>query len=650
MILQDVRNACRTLWRSKGFALAAILCLGFGIGLNTTIFSLIDGVLLKPFPYKDPERLLVVGAQNQRAGGFADLSYLDLRDWNEAASSAITIGAMQPRNMTLSESGGEPERYQGAAATWNLFPVLGVEPMLGRGFTPDEDRPGAAGVVILSHHVWTGRFRSDPSTVGRSVLLEGRPHTIVGVMPPGFAFPDNQRLWIPLGPVSAASPRDARNLFAVGRLAPVVSREQAKQALDAAASRLAKEYPKTNEGWTSRFQTLREAFVSDDVPVMLSLMMAAVVLVLVIACSNVANLQLARGVTRQREIAVRAAIGAGRGRIVRLLLTESVVLGLASVPFGLLLALAGTRLIRAAVPTDQVPYYITWGIDWRSMLYAVAVAVVASLVFGLFPAFHVVRGSLQETLKDGMRGASVRRSRLRGSLVVAQVAMAVVALVGALLFVRSYVNLGGADVGFDTAPLMSMRVMLTGEFYAAEDARLRRVIALVERIEARPGVESAFASNFVPISGGGGGNDVVIDGRTSVPGEDGIGFIGATPHVFRTMGLAIIRGRDFTESEGRSRTPVAVINETMASRFWPGRDAVGGRFRMVDQQVWFTVIGVIKAANLYGISPGDSQSPSAAFVPYAYQQVPNLGLTIRMKGSPSSITAACLRGSSGQSA
>jgi predicted permease len=641
MILQDVRNAIRTLWRGKGFALAAILCLGFGIGLNTTIFSLTDGVLLKPFPYKDPDRLLAVGTQNQRAGASTELSYLDLRDWNEAASSVIAIGASQFRSMTLSEEvGGEPERYTGAAITWNLFPLLGVEPMLGRGFTQDEDRFGAAGVVLLSHQVWANRFQSDPDIVGRPVLLEGRPHSVVGVMPPGFAFPDNQRLWIPLGPVAGASPRGARNLFALGRLAPGVSREQARQALDTAASRLAKEYPATNEGWTSRFETLREAFVPNDVPVMLSLMMAAVVLVLVIACSNVANLQLARGVTRQREVAVRAAIGAGRGRIVRLLLTESVVLGLASVPLGLLLALAGTRLIRAAVPVDQVPFYITWGIDWRSMLYAVAVAVVTSLVFGLFPALHVVRGSLHNTLKDGMRGASVRRSRLRGALVVAQVAMAVVALVGALLFVRSYVNLGGADVGFDTAPLMSMRVMLTGESYAAEDARLRRVIALVERIEARPGVESAFASNFVPISGGGGGNDVVIDGRTSVPGEDGIGFIGATPHVFRTMGLAVIRGRDFTEAEGRSSTPVAVINETMASRFWPDGEAIGGRFRMVDQQVWFTVIGVIKAANLYGISPGDSQPPSAAFVPYAYQQVPNLGLTIRMKGSPSSITAA----------
>jgi predicted permease len=640
MILQDVRNAIRTLWRGKGFALAAILCLGFGIGLNTTIFSLIDGVLLKPFPYKDPDRLLVVGAQNQRAGAFTELSYLDLRDWREAASSAIAIGASQFRSMTLSEAGGEPERYTGAAITWDLFPVLGVEPMLGRGFMQDEDRLGAAGVVLLSHHVWTNRFQNDPNVLGRSVLLEGRPHSVVGVMPPGFAFPDNQRLWIPLGPVAGASPRGARNLFALGRLAPGVSREQARQALDAAASRLAKDYPATNEGWTSRFETLREAFVPSDVPVMLSLMMAAAVLVLVIACSNVANLQLARGVTRQREIAVRAAIGAGRGRIVRLLLTESVVIGLASVPLGLLLALAGTRLIRGAIPVDQVPFYITWGIDWRSMLYAVAVAVVTSLVFGLFPALHVVRGSLHNTLKDGMRGASVRRSRLRGSLVVVQVAMSVVALVGALLFVRSYVNLGGADIGFDTAPLMSMRVMLTGESYAAEDARLRRVTALVERIEARPGVESAFASNFVPISGGGGGNDVVIDGRTSVPGEDGIGFIGATPHVFRTMGLPVIRGRDFTDSEGRSRTPVAVINETMASRFWPGREAVGGRFRMVDQQVWFTVIGVIKAANLYGISPGDSQPPSAAFVPYAYQQVPNLGLTIRMKSTPSSITAA----------
>jgi putative ABC transport system permease protein len=426
----------------------------------------------------------------------------------------------------------------------------------------------------------------------------------------------------------------------MGRLAPGVTAEQARQALDTVASRLAREYPKTNEGWTSRFETLFERFIPDEAALILGLMMAAAVLVLFIACSNVANLQLARGVSRQREIAVRAAIGAGRGRLVRLLLAESVVLGLASVPLGILLAVIGTRLLSAAVPVDQVPYFITWGVDWRTMLYAAGIAVVTALVFGLFPAFHVVRGSLHTTLKDGLHGASVRRSRLRGSLVVAQVAMAVVALVGALLFLRSWVNLGGADIGFDTAPLMSMRMMLTGESYEDKDARLRRVTDLVDRIEAKPGVESAFASNFVPISGGGWGNDVVIDGRTAVPGEGGVTFIGATPHMMRTIGLPVIRGRDFTDAEGRSYTPVAVINEAMASRFWPGREALGGRFRMVDQVVWFTVIGVTKTANLYGVGIGNIEPPSAAFVPYAYQQVPNVGLTIRMRGTPASITAA----------
>jgi predicted permease len=349
MLLQDARNAVRALWRSKGFALAAILCLGFGIGLNTTSFSLIDGVLLKPFPYKNPDRLLVVGGQNQRAGTSDGLSYLDLRDWNEAASSVIEIGGEQWRSMTVSDSGREPERYQGAAITSNLFPILGVEPILGRGFTRDDDRPGAVDVVLLSHHVWTTRYQSDPNIVGRSVLIEGRPYAIVGVMPPGFAFPDNQRFWIPLGPSTATSPRDARNLLAMGRLAPGVTAEQARQALDTVASRLAREYPKTNEGWTSRFETLFERFIPDEAALILGLMMAAAVLVLFIACSNVANLQLARGVSRQREIAVRAAIGAGRGRLVRLLLAESVVLGLASVPLGILLAVIGTRLLSAAV-------------------------------------------------------------------------------------------------------------------------------------------------------------------------------------------------------------------------------------------------------------------------------------------------------------
>ena len=305
---------------------------------------------------------------------------------------------------------------------------------------------------------------------------------------------------------------------------------------------------------------------------------------LFIACSNVANLLLARAAGRRREISVRTALGAGRGRIVRQLLTESVVLGLISVPLGIVLAAVGTRLIAAGMPPDQVPYYVRWELDWRSVAYTVFVAATTALVFGLFPALQVSRGNLHETLKEGTRGNSVARSWLRSSLVVVQVAFALVSLVGALLFVRTFMNLGGADLGFDTKPLMAMRFYLAGDVYEPEDAKLRRVEDVVRRVEALPGVRAAFASNLVPLSNGGGGGTVVVDGRPAQQSERaGIAFIGVTPHFNATLGMTMTRGRDFTEAEGWSHSPVAIINQTMAKRFWPDADPVGGRFRLADR-------------------------------------------------------------------
>jgi putative ABC transport system permease protein len=352
---------------------------------------------------------------------------------------------------------------------------------------------------------------------------------------------------------------------------------------------------------------------------------------------------LARAAGRRREISVRTALGAGRGRIVRQLLTESVVLGLISVPLGIVLAEIGTKLIAAGMPADQVPYYVRWEVDWRSMAYTVVVAATTAVVFGLFPALQVSRGNLHETLKEGTRGNSVARSFMRSTLVVVQVAFALVSLVGALLFVRTFMNLGGADLGFDTKPLMAMRFYLPGEVYEAQDAKLRRVEDVVRRVEALPGVRAAFASNLVPLSGGGGGGTVVVDGRPAQANErTGIAFIGVTPHVNSTLGIATTDGRDFTAAEGWSHTPVAVINQTMAKRFWPGGKPVGGRFRLAEDTKagWFTVVGVTPDANVFGIDPSNEQPPAVAYVPYAYQQALNTGLTVRVDGEPTSITAA----------
>jgi predicted permease len=642
--MQDLKYAFRTLWRSKGFAVVAVLCLGFGIGLNTTIFSIVDGVLLQPYPYPEPEQILVVGEQNQKTDSQSGLSYLDMRDINESGTSPFqTIAASSGRSVTLSDGSGEPDRFTAAGISWDLFPMLGTQPILGQGFTKAQDAVGAPAVVLLSHDLWTTRYQSDPKILGRVVLINAKPHTVVGVMPPGFRFPNQQRLWVPLTPLVANDQRDFRGLFAFGRLKPGVTMSQATQSLDATFAQWSKLYPKTHEGWTSRLRTLREAFLPPEVPVVLAIMMASVTLVLFVACSNVANLLVARATARRREISVRAALGAGRRRIVRQLLTESLVLGLLSLPLGLLLAVGGTRLVAADMPPDAVPYYITWQIDARSVIYSAVIAVSTALLFGLFPALQASRGDLHESLKEGTRGNSASRSLLRSSLVVIQVALALVSLVGALLFVRTFRNLDTANVGFDTRPLMTMRFNMSGEQYDPQDAKLHRVDDVVHRIEALPGVQAAFASNFIPISGGGGGGQVIIEGQPVRQDESaGIVMNAVTPHFVKTIGLTVMHGRDFTESEGFTKQYVAVINQTMAKRFWANAEPLGARFRLRgsnDETNWFQVIGVVNDMNLYGVDPENPNPPAAAFIPYAFQQTLNTGLTIRVNGAPTSITA-----------
>ena len=649
MLFWDIRYALRGLWHSKGFALTAIACLALGIGLNTTIFSIVDGVLLKPLPFRDPDRLMVLGERNPKSDSQAGVSYPDLLDWRAASTTLSAIEVASGRSLNLSDDGeGETERLVGAAVSWNLFPELGVAPILGRQFNAADDRPGAARVALLSHDLWTVRYHSAPQIVGRTVHIDGTLHTIVGVMPPGFRFPTINRLWVPVTPLVHESPRDARNLFTFGRVKAGASTTQATDELTGITERLAREYPATNEGWTVWPRTLSETFLPGDVRQIVLLMMGAVTLVLFVACSNVANLLLVRASTRRREFALRAALGAGRERIVRQLLTESIVLSLVSLPLALGLAELGTRLIAFSIPTDQVPYYITFSVDWRTFLYSMAVAVTTALVFGMFPAVQVSRGSLRGNLEESARGATSGRSRIRSSLVVVQVSLALVSLVGAMLFVRTFLNFDRFDLGFQTDRLMTMRFAMSGTAYEGADARLHRTEDVVRRVEALPGVAAVFASNLIPVSGGGGGGNVQVDGQGGRPDDpekpQGIGFIGVTPGFFRALAVELRGGRDFTDSEGFSRTPVAIVNETMARQLWGSRPAIGGRFRMVDDKEapdWFTVVGIVRDLRLYPVDPQDTQPQLFAFVPYAYQQTLSTGLTVRVAGGdPAGITPA----------
>ena len=643
MFKQDVRYAIRSLLKNPGFTAIAVACLAIGIGVNSTIFSVVDGVILRPYPYPDAHQIVVIHSANvQEDVTRGGLSYADYKDYRDSNSTIASLAAFTQRSLTIADGNGEPERYLGSTISWNLFHLLGMAPIEGRNFTAEDDRPGAEPVVLLSDDIWDRRYQRDRGVIGRAININGRPHNIIGVMPPRFLFPENQRLWVPIASYQDSTPRDQRGLQVFARIKPGVTRQQVEADFKGLAGRLASTYPTENENWSIATRSLSEWMLPADVKLVILTMMGAVTLVLLIACSNVANLLLARASARQREISIRAALGAGRWRIVRQLLTEAILIGLLSAPLGIGIAWIGIKMLDSSMPPDEVPYFIQWSIDSRSLTYTIAISMLTGIVFGLVPAFQAVRSNLQSNLKEGGRGtAGGSRAWLRNSLVVVQVALSLVLLVGASLFVRSFLNLQNASVGFDTAPLMTLRFYLPGAAYEVEDAKARRVDDIVRRVESLPGVQSAFASNFVPMGGGGGGGRVIIEGRAVERGkEPGITLVGVTPHLRRTMDVALLKGRDLSDAEGTTRSGFALINEQMAKRMWPDADPVGRRFRLANSKDdWFTVVGIIAD---FRHDLGDSNEPQepSAYVPYLYQQALNTGVTIRASGDPRLIVPA----------
>ena len=645
MLLQDFRYAFRTIVANKAVTIVAVACLALGIGTNATMFSVVDGVLIQPFPFAEPDQLVAVNSKNSKRGiNLGALSYLDYRDLRDGATTLQGIGAFQGRSLTISDGQADPERFLGLAISANLFRLLGIPPVLGRDFEPADDRPGAEPVIILSDAVWKQRYQSDPNVIGRAIPINGRPHTIVGVMPPRFAFPTNHQLWVPLGPAGDAMPRGDRTVQSFARMKPGVTIDQVRADLGGISSRLAAAYPADNEGWAALVRPLRDWMLPTEVPIILTAMMGAATLVLLIACTNVANLLLARASVRSREIAVRSALGAGRWQIIRQLLIEAVVIGAISAPLGWIVAHVGIELLAAGMPPDGVPYFIYWSLDSRSLLYTVGISLLTGVIFGLAPALQAARPNLQESLKEGGRGNSGGRARLRNALVVVEVALSLVLLIAASLFVRSFINLQSSTVGFDTAPLMTMRFFMPGVAYETPESKARRVEDIVARVESLPGVQSTFASNFVPLGAGGGGGRVIVDGTTSEPGkEPTIGFVAVTPHFVKTLGIAVVLGRDFTLAEGTSRTPVALVNQTMAKQFWGDADPIGRRFRLMGDRIpeWFVVVGVVaNFRHFAGAGDPNQVPPPNAYVPYPFDPMINTGLTVRVAGDPSRITSA----------
>jgi putative ABC transport system permease protein len=642
MLFQDIRFGLRTALKNKAVTGLAVTCLAIGIGLNTMMFSVTDGVLIQPLPYHDPDTLVVLNTTQKQTGiRQGSLSWLDLQDWKERSRSFSTLAGIQYRSFTVSD-GGDSDRYSGAAISHDLFAMLGKPPQLGRGFSADDDRPGAEPVVLISDDLWRRRYNADASIVGRAIQVNSRPHTVIGVMPPQFKFPENQNIWLPLAQFAVSQQRGARGLEVFGRLRDGVTLEQARQEADAVAANLAKAFPDTNEGWGALVRPLKDWALPEDVKLIILTMMGSVTMVLLIACFNVANLMLARASTRAREMSIRTALGAGRGQIIRQLLTESVIIGILSVPLGMACAWGGLKLMDMSIPPDDIPYFIHWELNLRAFLYAVGVAGLTGIVFGLAPALQASKTDLQEALKDGGRGmAGSGRAWIRNTLVVAEVALSLLLLIGASLFVRSFLNLQQASGGFDTKPLMTLRFYMPNEQYATPESKVQRVEDILRRVEGLPGVQAAFASNMIPLSSGGGGSQILIDGRAFPKGEEpGIEYIGVTPHMLKTLGLTVVRGRELSDTEAMTKSPVAMINQAMAKKFWPNADPIGARFRTLDEKDggWFTIVGI---APDYRHGEIDNTEPiePCAYVSYSYAATPNTGLTIRVAADPALIAA-----------
>ena len=611
---QDLRYGWRGLRANLGFTLVAVLSLALGVGANTAVFSLVDAVLLRPLPVERPDQLIALTTVDHHGDGYPHgLSYADLTDYRKMDNVFAGLAVFAPVPLSLT-SGGASERVWGVIAAGNYFELLGVKPILGRAFRPDDDRaPGASPVAVISHGFWQRRFGADPGAVGRTVSLNGHAFTIVGIAPEGFVgtevifAPD---VWVPVmmhgevlpGSDNLLTTRPAHNFRALGRLRPGVSLAQAQAAADVTAGQLEQAYPATNKGVRLRLFPQREARIEAGMGQTLALMagviMAVVGLVLLISCTNVANLLLARAATRRKEIGIRLALGAGRWRLVRLLLVESVLLALLGGGAGALVAFWGVDLLQGFRPPTDIPFLLALRLDTRVLGYTFALSLVTGVVFGLAPALQASRPDLVGALKGEAAavGRGARRYRLRDLLVVAQLALSLLLLICAGLFLKSLQGARRVDPGFNPDRALTMSVDLSRQGY--DEARGREFFRRsAERVEALPGVESASWASPLPLSFSSEGADVVIEGFVPRPDQDRVGIMMSTVGLkyFQTLGTPLLDGRDFSAEDREGKPGVVIVNETMARRYWPGRGALGRRLSLSGAQgPYLEVVGVAR--------------------------------------------------------
>jgi putative ABC transport system permease protein len=621
-LLQDVRFTVRTLRKSPAFAISAILALGLGIGANSAMFSVVDGVLLRPLPFPNPERLVNVWADNPRrnlprfpaaAGNYTD--------WATQNHVLAAVGSYRQATFNLATRGTEPERFLGAICDPGFFATLQIPPALGRVFHAEENRPGSDGVLVLSYGTWQSRFGADPNIVGRELKFDGTVRSVIGVMPEGFDYPPQSAMWAPLALDNFnRTRRDLHTLRVIGRLKDGVTLGLARSDFAAIGRRLAREYPDLDKDEEVVVNPMLDDTVGQIRPALL-LLLGAVAFVLLIACANVANLLLAQAAGRQREIAIRTSLGAARGRILQQMITESLMLACAGGMVGLGLAYGAFRALLALAPAT-IPRLQETRMDWRAVAFTAAVSLATGLLFGLAPAWHAARVDVNSLLKEGSRGAGTR-NRLRDVLVAGQVAAALILLTGAGLLLRSFYNVENVDPGFNPEHLMTMRLVPADSKYRDKhDLQIDLARRITAAVGSLPGVESAAISSDIPLLG----NPIYImrfDGRPPVtPSQAPVAnYFAVTPGFFRTMGMHITRGRTFTDHDSATSPRVAVVNQTLAERYFPGQDPIGKRLEIgfATPPRWREIIGVVADVKIAGL---DQSTPVQVYA--ALLQQPSL--------------------------
>jgi putative ABC transport system permease protein len=641
--MHDLRFAFRQLRRNPGFTAVAVLTLALGIGVNTMIFSVVNAVVLRPLPFPDPERLVFLFENNLPKGvRRMSLSYPDYLDWRAQNTVFTDLGLQGETTCTLTGR-ADPVRVQGAVVTASLFSVLGVRPIVGRHFRSEEGQPGAAPVALISYGLWQQRFGGDSNLVGQTLTLDGRSHTVVGIMPAGFAFPEAAQLWTPLVIDNPASQRMTHLYKGLARLKPGITLEQAGAELNTIAGRIAEAHPKTHTDVGATLGPLRDYWV-DEWSVRVWLLLGAVSFVLAIACANVANLLLARALSRRKEFAMRAALGASRWRTVRQLLTESLLLSGAGALVGLGLSRWGLDTVLAVIPVD-IPFWMQFSIDGRVLAFTLAVATATSVLFGLAPAWGAARTDLTETLKENARSATAghARLRLRTALVVAEVALAVVLLSGAGLMIVSFLRLHQVTPGFNPEQVVVFDLSLPPEKYADANQRTAFYRSLRERVSAVPGVKAAAAISHLPLGDNQWANIYTVEGQEAVRHSDvPYGPVRVvTPGYFRTLEVPLLAGRDFSDADTAGAPGAAIIDAAFTRRYFPTNDPLGHRIKLAypnDPGRWMTIVGVAGEARQYGLN--QKQEPGF-YLPHPQVPFADLTMTVRTAvADPGSVTAA----------